>query len=112
MKRWLDARPHHNPLPRGEGTGSVNALGFVCFFSQSSRSFSTETAGVSPSPGGEGRGEGERFTNFAPAGEFTPLVSKSGAEPTAVQTLRVCRPLPFRAKRLDYGAFTAAFSRN
>ena len=35
--------------------------------------------------------------------------AKSGAEATAVQTLRECRTVSVRAKRLDCGAFTAAF---
>jgi hypothetical protein len=34
---------------------------------------------------------------------------KSGAEATAVQTLRECPAAANRAKRLDCGAFTAAF---
>ena len=38
-------------------------------------------------------------------------LSESGAEATAVQTLRVRRALMNLAKRLDCGAFTAAFSR-
>ena len=36
--------------------------------------------------------------------------SESGAEATAVQTLRVHHAALFRAKRLDCGAFTAAFA--
>src|SRR2546425_12366152 len=36
---------------------------------------------------------------------------KSGAKATAVQTLRDCRACPDRAKRLECGAFTAAFGR-
>jgi hypothetical protein len=36
------------------------------------------------------------------------LLPKSGAEATAVQTLRDCRAAPKFAKRLDCGVFTAA----
>ncbi len=39
----------------------------------------------------------------------TLVASQSGAEATAVQTLRDCPTSPKRAKRLDCGAFTAAF---
>jgi hypothetical protein len=38
-----------------------------------------------------------------------PRACESGAEATAVQTLRAGRALPDFAKRLDCGAFTAAF---
>ena len=37
------------------------------------------------------------------------LPSQSGAEVTAVQTLRDVRKRPLFVKRLDCGAFTAAF---
>jgi hypothetical protein len=114
MKRWFDARPHPNPLPRGEGTGSGPARWFVNFCGQSSRRSSDETANVSPSPGGEGRGEGKRcHILITDSGLLVRLFyspPESGAEATAVQTLRV-RPAPmFRAKHLDCGAFTAAFA--
>ena len=56
--KMFNARPHPDPLPRGEGT----AAGCVSFFaSRSSRwllSICQEAGSVSPSPWGEGRGEG------------------------------------------------------
>jgi len=114
MKRWFDAPPHPNPLPRGEGT----AIGHIHLCegasSKSSRRFSRETEHISPSPGGEGRGEGERchilITNSGLLISLFYSPPQSGAEATAVQTLRV-HPAPrLRAKRLDCGVFTAAFA--
>jgi len=40
----------------------------------------------------------------------TVTCAKSGAKATAVQTLRDRQAVPRRAKRLECGAFTAAFS--
>jgi hypothetical protein len=53
----MNAHPHPNPNPRGEGTVLVNAEKFVSVSRESSREFASETADVSPSPWGEGRGE-------------------------------------------------------
>jgi hypothetical protein len=53
------ARPHPNPLPRGEGT-TVGWFNFCNFFaSRCPRSICQVTESVSPSPWGEGRGEGD-----------------------------------------------------
>ncbi len=53
--------PHPDPLPLGEGTAVGRS--FICV-SLSSRwpiSFSRDAGSVSPSPWGEGRGEGGRI---------------------------------------------------
>ena len=57
-QRMVNARPHPSPLPRGEGTGCERFLIFGRTPRKSSREFSREAANGSPSPGGEGRGEG------------------------------------------------------
>jgi hypothetical protein len=44
-------------------------------------------------------------------GSFTSRAGDSGAEATALQTLRDGRTYPNRAERLECGAFTAAFAR-
>jgi hypothetical protein len=54
------ARPHPDPLPRGEGTAKAHTRFFGRLFGQSSRGFTIKTASDSPSPWGEGRGEGGR----------------------------------------------------
>lgn len=59
-----DARPHPTPLPRGEGKAVVRAPFFANLFHQSHRWFANETTSGSPSAGGEGWGEGERFRNL------------------------------------------------
>jgi hypothetical protein len=51
-------RPHPGPLPRGEGTAVGNFAFRASFFSRWPRSICQVTGGVSPSPWGEGRGEG------------------------------------------------------
>jgi hypothetical protein len=113
MKRWFDARPHPDPLPRGEGTATERLLLFGRSSRQPSRWLPSETAHGSPSPGGEGRGEGERchilITNLRLLVSSFLSPSESGAEATAVQTLRVHHAPPDHAERLDCGAFTAAF---
>ena len=60
LVRCFNARPHPNPLPQVEGT-SLDAL-FQCdsCHDKSRLVIRHETANVSPSPGGEGRGEGRR----------------------------------------------------
>ena len=58
--RMFNAPPHPNPLPRGEGTAESRFDDFGSPLGKSSRGFSRETANGSPSPGGEGRGEGGR----------------------------------------------------
>ena len=56
-----DDRPRIDHLHRGEGTGIARALRFECALDQSRGRFARETANDSPSPGGEGWGEGGRF---------------------------------------------------
>jgi hypothetical protein len=51
-------RPHPDPLPRGEGTAIDSFATYESLFGKSSHMESFETANVSPSPWGEGRGEG------------------------------------------------------
>jgi hypothetical protein len=65
-KNGGNARPHPDPLPRGEGTAIVHSSVLGNAFAQSHRRSSSETANGSPSPGGEGRGEGGRQTNRPP----------------------------------------------
>ncbi len=60
-QRMFNDRPHPNPLLRGEGTGCERFENFGRSSGKSSRKLSRETANGSPSPGEDGRGEGERF---------------------------------------------------
>jgi hypothetical protein len=53
----LNARPHPNPLPRGEGIAVVYSIFRECFSSRWPRSVCQMAGSVSPSPWGEGRGE-------------------------------------------------------
>jgi len=58
--RTFNDRPHPNPLSQGEG---ITAMRFDYFGGQLgklSRWFLRKPMNVSPSPGGEGRGEGGR----------------------------------------------------
>jgi len=50
----FNARPHPNPLSRGEGTGCERLSPFGSAFIKPGRSSSQKTANESPSPGGEG----------------------------------------------------------
>jgi hypothetical protein len=56
----LNNRPHPGPLPRGEGAANVRFAFCRKSSVQSSRTLFRGTAYDSPSPGGEGRGEGGR----------------------------------------------------
>jgi hypothetical protein len=56
----LNNRPHPGPLPRGEGAANVQFAFYWKSYGQSSRRLFCEAAYDSPSPGGEGRGEGGR----------------------------------------------------
>ena len=57
-KKMFNARPHPNPLPRGEGTAIADFFFYGSSFGKYSRTIFFETASVSPSPWGEGWGEG------------------------------------------------------
>src|SRR5438876_1704555 len=54
----LHVSPHPDPLPRGEGTAKVDPQ------NSKAHSLRPQTGVDSPSPGGEGRGEGERLPTF------------------------------------------------
>ena len=54
----VNDRPHPGPLPRGEGAANVQFAFRRKSFGQSSHTLFRGTAYDSPSPGGEGRGEG------------------------------------------------------
>jgi hypothetical protein len=59
MKRMIvNIRPHPGPLPRGEGVTEEQFQFCAESHHQSNRRLLRETANVSPSPRGEGRGEG------------------------------------------------------
>ena len=55
----VNSRPHADPLPRGEGTATVRFTLCRKSSGKSSRRLFCETVNDPPSPGGEGRGEGE-----------------------------------------------------
>ena len=55
------ARPHPDPLPRGEGTAVGHFIFCGSFSSRWPISIRQETGSVSPSSGGEGRGGGGRY---------------------------------------------------
>jgi hypothetical protein len=56
----LHAHPHPDPLPQGEGTAVEHFVLCGNFSSRWQRLIRRITGSVSPSPWGEGRGEGER----------------------------------------------------
>jgi hypothetical protein len=56
----IDARPHPDPLPLGEGTADGCFILRGSFSSRRPLSFCQGAGSVSPSPWGEGRGEGGR----------------------------------------------------
>jgi hypothetical protein len=58
LEKMFCARPHPDPLPRGEGTAVVHFIFFECFSGCWPRPICQVTESVSPSPWGEGRGEG------------------------------------------------------
>ncbi len=60
--RWYHARPHPDPLPRGEGTALASLPIFRSRWCCPPTHVWAATADDSPSPGGEGRGEGGRYT--------------------------------------------------
>lgn len=66
----INARPHPEPLPRGEETAMLNSWKFVDASRESSRGFAMEVANVSPSPWGEGRGEGGRRNSMQSHGNY------------------------------------------
>ena len=55
--KMFNARPHPNPLPRGEGTAVVCFAFCENFSSRLQRLICKVAGSVSPSPWGEGRGE-------------------------------------------------------
>jgi len=54
-------RPHPDPLPRGEGTAVLDSVYCGSSLSRWLISICRWTGSVSPSPWGEGRGEGGRY---------------------------------------------------
>ena len=60
-KNLLNARPHPDPLPRGEGIAVAPFVFCEKLSGKSSRWCFVEVANDSPSPWGEGRGEGGRW---------------------------------------------------
>jgi hypothetical protein len=58
--KMFHARPHPDPLPQGEETAIVRFDFCGKLSGESSRTIFFGTANVSPSPWGEGRGEGGR----------------------------------------------------
>ena len=58
--KMFNARPHSNPLPQGEGTAVAHLIFHKSFSSRWQRSVCQIAGSVSPSPWGEGRGEGDR----------------------------------------------------
>jgi hypothetical protein len=61
LNRVFDARPHPNPLPRGEGTATTRFASFGRSLGKSCHGSPRVTANNSPSPGGEGQGDGGRL---------------------------------------------------
>ncbi len=59
--KCFDARPHPGPLPRGEGESCAAFSQIVNRRKRGSHSNNLRSRNFAPSPGGEGRGEGERF---------------------------------------------------
>ena len=55
---------HPDPLPRGEGTAVGRCWFCGALSGKSSRGFSSEAKSDSPSPWGEGRGEGELYVKL------------------------------------------------
>jgi len=76
-KEWFDARPHPNPLPRGEGTAVGGSAPVQSASGQYRRRFSKATANGAPSPGGEGRGEGGRFHIFPSSASIPPKTARN-----------------------------------
>ena len=64
-QEWYNARPHPGPLPRGEGELFAVFLKNTRLDSPNNHSQNPNQPAVAPSPGGVGRGEGGRSTNFA-----------------------------------------------
>jgi hypothetical protein len=78
--RWLDARPHPSPLPRGEGMSLGTTFHFDNHHLQSSVVIAPETANVSPSPAGEGRVESspDEVSRFQPLNPGRRLQAAAG----------------------------------
>jgi len=64
-----DARPHPNPLPRGEGESSAVFWHFESRPLHKTNPQNLECATPVPAPGGERQGEGGREKNLAPPQE-------------------------------------------
>ncbi len=86
----VNARPHPGPLPRGEGESIATLSEFCsprCFRRPRSSRKKRHSLGAiphgpkpgcgSPSPGGEGRGEGERCNNLTTA-PYHEIINKEG----------------------------------
>jgi hypothetical protein len=60
----FNAHPHPDPLPRGEGTAAARLKNFASQLGKSSHMILPAVAMDSPSPRGEGRGEGGLKSNI------------------------------------------------
>jgi hypothetical protein len=58
FSKMFYAHPHPDPLPRGEGTAVGHFVSCESFSSRLPRSICQMAGNISPSPWGEGRGEG------------------------------------------------------